>query len=136
MKSLKYLDALIKEKGFKNDRQLALHLGWSSGIMTMYRQGKRVMSEEQCLQIARELGMENPLPIIAAAGIDRAEKTGQKSLWEVFTKATSLSPLAVALLVGVTSIVTSSPANASQMQTYDNSNLYYVKYCKAQTHYL
>ncbi|PWB39570.1 MAG: hypothetical protein C3F19_14925 [Rhodocyclales bacterium] len=113
MKSLKYLDALIERKGFKNDRQLALHLGWSSGIMTMYRQGKRVMSEEQCLQIARELGMENPLPIIAAAGIDRAEKTGQKSLWEVFTKATSLSPLAVALMVGVTTIVTPSPVQAA-----------------------
>lgn len=113
MKSLKYLDALVEKKGFKNDRQLALHLKWGSGTITMYRQGKRVMNEEQCLQIARELGMENPLPIIAAAGIDRAEKTGQKSLWEVFTKATSLSPLAVALMVGVTTIVTPSPAQAA-----------------------
>ena len=95
--------------------------------MTKYRKGTQVMNEEQCLRIARELGMENPLPIIAAAGIDRAEKTGQKSLWEVFTKATSLSPLAVALMVGVTTIVTPSPANSSQAQTYDNSNLYYVK---------
>lgn len=127
MKSLKYLDALIEKKSFKNDRQLALHMGWSSGIMTKYRKGTQVMNEEQCLRIARELGMENPLPIIAAAGIDRAEKTGQKSLWEVFTKATSLSPLAVALMVGVTTIVTPSPANSSQAQTYDNSNLYYVK---------
>lgn len=113
MKSLKYLDALIEKNSFKNDRQLALYLGWGSGTMTQYRQGKRVMSEEQCLQIARELGMENPLPIIAAAGIDRAEKTGQKSLWEVFTKATSLSPLAVALMVGVTTIVTPSPVQAA-----------------------
>jgi len=113
MKSVKYLDALIEKKALKNDRQLALYLGWGSGTMTQYRQGKRVMSEEQCLQVARELGMENPLPIIAAAGIDRAEKTGQRSLWEIFTKATSLSPLAVALLIGVTSIVTPSPAEAA-----------------------
>lgn len=81
--------------------------------MTLYRKGQRVMSEEQCLQVAQELGMENPLPIIAAAGIDRAEKTGQRSLWEIFTKATSLSPLAVALLVGVTSIVTPTPSQAA-----------------------
>ncbi|MDR2239284.1 MAG: hypothetical protein LBE33_02460 [Zoogloeaceae bacterium] len=86
MKSTKYLDALIEKKGLKNDRQLALHMGWGSGAMTMYRRGDRIMGEEQCLQVARELEMENPLPIIAAAGIDRAEKTGQKSLWEVFTK--------------------------------------------------
>jgi hypothetical protein len=126
MKSLKYLDALIEKEGFKNDRQLALHMGWASGTMPRYRAGISVMSEEQCLQVARELGMENPLPIIAAAGIDRAEKTGQRSLWEVFTKATSLSPLAVALLVGVTSIVTPSPANASQAQTKGICNVYYV----------
>jgi len=128
MKSLKYLDALIEKKSFKNDRQLALHMGWSSGVMTMYRRGERIMSEEQCLQVARELDMENPLPIIAAAGIDRAEKTGQRSLWEVFTKATSLSPLAVALLVGVTSIVTPSPAEAAwNNDTAVRNNLYYVK---------
>lgn len=126
MKSVKYLDTLIEKKALKNDRQLALYLGWGSGTMTQYRQGKRVMSEEQCLQIARELGMENPLPIIAAAGIDRAEKTGQRSLWEVFTKSTSLSPLAVALLIGVTSIVTPSPAIAGLAQTSDICNLYYV----------
>lgn len=126
MKSLKYLDALAKKKGFKNDRQLALHMGWSSGVMTLYRKGQRVMSEEQCLQVAQELDMENPLPIIAAAGIDRAEKTGQRSLWEVFTKATSLNPLAVALLLGVTSIVTSPAADAATAQTSGLCNLYYV----------
>ncbi len=121
MKSLKYLDALIEKKGFKNDRQLALYLKWGSGTMTRYRQGVSVMSEEQCLQIARELGMENPLPIIAAAGIDRAEKTGQKSLWEVFTKATStsLNPLAVALLLGVTSFVTPTTDAAYGSDAYN-----------------
>lgn len=113
MKSVRYLDEVMKRHNLKNDRQLALHLKWNPSIVHQYRTGKRVMEEEKCLQIARELDMENPLPIIAAAGIDRAEKTGQKSLWEVFTKATSLSPLAVALMVGVTTIVTPSPAQAA-----------------------
>lgn len=124
MKSLKYLDALIEKKGLKNDRQLALYMGWSSGAMTKYRTGSHVMSEEQCLQVARELGMENPLPVIAAAGIDRAEKTGQRSLWEVFTKATSLNPLAVALLIGVTSIVTPSPAQAAPNMIQARTTMY------------
>jgi len=87
MESTKFLDALMEKKGLKNDRQLAIHMGWGSGAMTMYRRGERVLSEEQCLRVAQELGMENPLPILSAAGIDRAKKTGQKSLWEVFKRA-------------------------------------------------
>lgn len=126
MKSVRYLDEVMNRHGLKNDRQLALHLKWNPSVVHQYRTGKRVMEEEKCLQLARELGMENPLPVIAAAGIDRAEKTGQRSLWEVFTKATSLSPLAVALLVGVTSIVTSPAAEAATAQTSGICNLYYV----------
>lgn len=113
MKSLKYLDAVMQKHGFTADKELASLLGVTPSAISQYRTGKRVMDDEQCLRVAQELGMENPLPVIAAAGIDRAEKTGQKSLWEVFTKATSLSPLAVALMVGVTSIVTPSPAQAA-----------------------
>lgn len=128
MKSVRYLDEVMKLHSLKNDRQLALHLKWNPNLVSQYRNGKRIMEEEKCLQVARELGMENPLPIIAAAGIDRAEKTGQKSLWEVFTKATSLSPLAVALMVGVTTIVTPSPSQAaSNNDTAERANLYYVK---------
>jgi transcriptional regulator with XRE-family HTH domain len=113
MRSTKYLDEIKKRFEIKEDKDLASKLGWSPTAVSRYYSGKRIMDEEQCLRVAQTLGMENPLPIIAAAGIDRAEKTGQRSLWEVFTKATSLSPLAVALLVGVTSIVTPTPAEAT-----------------------
>lgn len=113
MKSLKYLDAVKKRYELKKDNELAAKIGCTPTSVSRYYSGKAIMDDEQCLRVAQVLGMENPLPIIAAAGIDRAEKTGQRSLWEVFTKATSLSPLAVALLVGVTSIVTPSPAEAA-----------------------
>lgn len=101
MKSVRYLDAVMKKHGLKNDRQLAMHLGWGTSTVSQYRKGQRIMDDEQCLQLARELGMENPLPIIAAAGMDRAEKTGQRSLWEVFTKAiqTASSPLGIAMML-------------------------------------
>lgn len=127
MKSLKYLDAVKNRYSLKRDNELAEKIGCSPSAVSRYYSGKAIMDDEQCLRVAQVLGMENPLPIIAAAGIDRAEKTGQRSLWEVFTKATSLSPLAVALLVGVTSIVIPSPAHSGQAQTSGLCNLYYVK---------
>lgn len=128
MKSLKYLDAVKDKYGLKRDNELAKQIGCTPAAVSRYYSGKAVMDDEQCLRVAQALDMENPLPIIAAAGIDRAEKTGQKSLWEVFTKATSLSPLAVALMVGVTTIVTPSPSQAaSTNDTAERANLYYVK---------
>lgn len=85
MRSEIYFDKLIEKKGLKNDLGLAKHMGWSSGRMSQYRTGKRIMDNELCMRLAMELDMENPLPIIMAADMDRAERAGQRSLWEVFS---------------------------------------------------
>jgi hypothetical protein len=114
MKSVKYLDALIEKKGLKNDKALCEHMGWSHSVASHYRTGKRIMDNETCLRIAAELELENPLPIIMAADMDRAEKAGQKSLWEVFSPR--MAGFSAALLLGVvTNFVTPSPAQAAPM---------------------
>lgn len=116
MKSVKFLDKLIAAKGLKNDLALAKYMGWSSGRMSQYRTGKRIMENETCVQIALELAMESPLPIIMAADIDRAEKAGQHSLWEVFSArmAKAATPATLAIVAaGVTSFLTSSPVQAA-----------------------
>jgi len=131
VKSVKYLDDLIRVRGLKNDAELCRHMGWSHGAVHNYRNGIRFMDNEKCLQVARELGIENPLPIIMAADLDRAERAGRRSLWEVFSPRMAHSGL-VALLVsiglGVTNFVTPSPAEAAPLSHSSATNtLCYVK---------
>ena len=87
MKSLKFIDAMQEKHGLKNDYAVSRFLGIASGTISQYRNGKRIMDNEMCLKIALALEID-PIQVIMAADIDRAEKAGQRSLWEDFlTKA-------------------------------------------------
>lgn len=123
MRSVKYLDMLIEKRGLKNDLALAKEMGWPSSRMSQYRTGKRVMENETCLQVALALGIDNPLPIIMAADADRAERLGQRSLWEVFSP--KMAGISAALVFGVvTNFVTPSPAQAAPLQQNGAATVY------------
>ena len=131
MRVEKYLDEAIKRRGLKNDRALAEELGLVHSAISHYRTGRRSMDNEVCLRVAQLLDMDNPMPIIMAADMDRAERSGQRSLWEVFSPRMAHSGL-VALLVslglGVTNFVTPSPAEAAPLSHSSAPNtLHYVK---------
>lgn len=116
MKSSKYLDALIEQEGLKNDRALAAFLEVGTNTISQWRSGARSMDHEMCLKVALALRMENPMPIIMAADMDRAERAGQRSLWEVFSPRMAHSATAAILVLvaaGVTNFVTPSSAQAS-----------------------
>ncbi|MHA6915876.1 helix-turn-helix domain-containing protein [Ralstonia pseudosolanacearum] len=113
MRIERYLDQAIERRGLKNDRALADELGLVHSAISHYRTGRRSMDNEVCLRLAQLLDMENPMPIIMAADMDRAERAGQRSLWEVFSPRMASSATAALLLVlvaGVTNFVTPSPA--------------------------
>ncbi|GAQ30843.1 Cro/Cl family transcriptional regulator [Ralstonia insidiosa] len=114
MKSVKYLDAVMERHGLKTDKALCEHMGWSHSAVNNYRKGLRIMDNEQCLRVALELSMENPLPIIMAADADRAERAGQRSLWEVFSPrmAHSAATILVLATAGVTNFVTPTTLQA------------------------
>lgn len=116
MKSVKFLDEVMKKQGLRNDKALCEFMGWSHSVASHYRTGKRVMDNETCLKIAQVLEMDDPLPIIMAADMDRAEKAGQHSLWEVFSArmAKAATPATLAIVAaGVTNFVTPSTAHAT-----------------------
>lgn len=128
MKSTKYLDRAIKELNLKNDSGLAREMEWPTSKISQYRTGKRTMDNEACLALAIKLGID-PMPIIMAADIDRAERTGQHSLWEVFSRrtATAASVLAVVL---VNFLLTPTPSEAAPaLHKAESTNVYYVKLC-------
>ncbi|KVC68793.1 Cro/Cl family transcriptional regulator [Burkholderia ubonensis] len=115
MRSPKYLDQLRQHKGFKNDTELAEFLGVKQNTISQYRHGKGFMSNDVCLKVAAGLGMDNPLLIIMAADMDRAEKAGQQSLWEIFLPKMVGFSAAVAIGI-ITYFVTPSPAQAAPHQ--------------------
>ncbi|WP_423200310.1 HTH cro/C1-type domain-containing protein [Cupriavidus sp. H19C3] len=120
MRSAQYLDAVIERHGLKNDAELASHLGLVKSAISHYRTGRNFMNNEVCLKVAQALDMDNPLPIIMAADMDRAERAGQRSLWEVFSRrmAGSATPASLAVLIALaTNFVSPTPAQASARAT-------------------
>lgn len=115
MKSAKYLDDLKTVKGLATDKELADLLAVTKAAISQYRSGTRMMDNEMCLKIALELGID-PMRIIMTADIDRAERAGQHSLWEVFSQRTAATPASAALallLTIVTLFLTPTPSQAT-----------------------
>ena len=130
MKSVKYLEDLKAKHGLKNDRQLAMHLNMGTSTIHQYMSGKRVMDDEACLAVALDLNI-NPMEIIGAACIDRAEKSGQKSLWEVFMNRTTAVAASVLMTTSVNLFLTPAPAEAATMRDtgcHKANNIDYAKF--------
>ncbi|HWW06321.1 Cro/Cl family transcriptional regulator [Collimonas sp.] len=127
MKSVKYLEELKEKQGLKSDRQLAIKLHMGTATISQYMTGKRIMDNEACLAIALELGID-PLKVIMAADIDRAERAGQHSLWEVFSRRTATLASAALITGIVTLFATPTPSEAAPVLKHnDATTLYYVK---------
>lgn len=118
MQSVKYLDQAISKLGLKNDSALAKHFGWSSGAMSQYRAGKRVMDDEACLAVAMALELDEgqTMRLLMAAGMDRAEKAGQQSLWSVFSQRMAATAASALLATGVTLFLTPENAEAAPVK--------------------
>jgi hypothetical protein len=83
MKSVMYLEMLKQQAHLKNDAALARALNVGTNTISQYMTGKRIMDDEACLAVAMKLDID-PMLVVAAACIDRAEKAGQQSLWKIF----------------------------------------------------
>jgi transcriptional regulator with XRE-family HTH domain len=127
MKSAKYLDDLKIAKGLATDKDLAEALGVTKAAISQYRSGTRMMDNEMCLNIALQLGID-PMRIIMTADIDRAERAGQHSLWEVFSRKTTATAASVVLFGVVNLFLTPTPSQAAPMlEKHVDYSLYYVK---------
>jgi hypothetical protein len=102
----------------KHDSALAKKLGWGNGVIPNYRAGRRIMDNEACIALALEIGCD-PLPIIMAADMDRAERAGQHSLWEVFSARMTATAASVILCILAVAGVT-APDNANASVRFEN----------------
>jgi len=129
MKSVKYLEQLRAKMGNPTNNEMAAKLNITPGGVSHYFNGRRVMDDEACLAVALELGI-NPMEVIGAACIDRAEKTGQKSLWEVFMNRAAMTAGAVLVASGVNLFLTPSPANAAAMRVSEGTESTMYRLCE------
>lgn len=125
------LDATKHAIGVNTDYALAKHLEIPSARICDYYKGRRAPDEFACLKIAEALGQ--PLDTIIAtvkAATEKDEK--RRQTWENYMKrlgglAASIAlGLNVAVLCFVTTIVTSSPAEAHEYKAASGNSLYYV----------
>lgn len=133
MKSVKYLEKLQKKENL-NDTELAKLLGITQPSISNLKAGRRVMDDETCLAIALKLGI-NPIEIVGAACIDRAEKTGQKSLWEVFMTRTATTASALLFAFFVNLFLTPEAANAATARLSATPELSFYKLCEIKVYY-
>lgn len=108
----KFLNDVMDKHHFKKDKELAEWLGVSPAAVSQYRAGTRSMDNEKSVKVALELNID-PMKVIMATDMDRAERAGQKSLWEVFSQRMAAVAASALLVVGVTGILTPQNAQAS-----------------------
>lgn len=125
MKSVKYIDQVRAKHGLKTDAEVAELLGISRGAVSHYSTGRRIMDEETCLAVALALEL-NPMEVMMAAGIDRAEKAGQQSLWSVFSQRMAATAATVAIASAVTLFLTPQNAEARTYSSPSAQNSYQI----------
>lgn len=130
MRSVKYLEQLQSKLKNSSQEQIADLLGISRGAVSHYLTGRRVMDDETCLAVAIQLDID-PLHVVGAACIDRAEKSGQSSLWEVFMARTAATAATVMMAASVNLFLTPTEAQANPAKApflaQQGDSLYYVK---------
>lgn len=112
MRIEKYFTDVMAQKGFKRDKELADWLEVSAAAISQYRAGTRSMDNEKCVKVALELRID-PLQVIMATDLDKAARTGQQSLWEVFSQRMAATAATLLLASSVNLILTPGSAEAS-----------------------
>jgi len=118
-----YLDEVMRKKGMRRDKELAAWLEVTPASICNYRNGTRSIDNEMCLKIALELEID-PMTVIMAADMDRAERSGQRSLWEVFSMKGATAKLASNMMAGFVAVnlfLTPNPEKANS--PYENAQV-------------
>ncbi len=79
------LDIVKKKAGIKNDYNLGLKIGISTGAMFEFRHGKSIPSDDTCIKLANLAG-EDAEKIILIAHASRAESKEATKIWNGILK--------------------------------------------------
>lgn len=80
MKTQDFLDRTKQKLGIESDYALAKELGISREYLSQFRVGKRAISDEVALKVAKILGI-SPVQILAVAQAERAKNPEIQAAW-------------------------------------------------------
>ena len=114
MKSVKYLKAVRDKYQLNTDGEVANLLGISRAAVNHYMTGRRVMDENTVGAVALALNLteHEAMLMVAAVGMDRAEKEGKTSPWEVFMNRGAAIAASVLMATSVNLFLTPQNAEA------------------------
>lgn len=92
------------------DYGLAKRLGISTSLMSNYRTGKHVISENHAILLGEAMGID-PMPIVAAAAYERSKADHIKAFWARHAEAVGMA--AVGFVLAGTLITAPAPAQAA-----------------------
>lgn len=84
-KSADYLREALEKMGDVSQNKKAAALGVSSGGMSLYLSGERIMDDFACIMVAKVLGIDGMI-VIAAAQMEREKNQARKEVWEDLLK--------------------------------------------------
>ena len=109
----------IAEKKAGKQIELAKILGITDAHIRMVKSGKRGFSDDVCIQLADFIEADR-LEVIAASNLVTEKDENKRKIFEsCFSKVANFA--VAALILGVISMMTPSPANASQQSLFANS---------------
>ena len=131
MKSVRFLEQLRTKLNNASHDEIATVLGISRGAVNHYFNERRVMDDETCLAVALQLNID-PLQVVGAACIDRAEKAGQPSLWTVFMERAAATAATVVFATSVNLFLTPGDVNAANMRVAEQATTGNINYAKSR----
>lgn len=123
--SISYLEEALEKMGDEPDKRKAERLKLTATALCNYRAGVSRMDNFACIMVGRYLGID-PMKIMAACEEERAKTEEKQEFWRDFRK--TLSGLAIAAALGVTTMAAPSPAHAYTVNDGSMTNVYYVKF--------
>ncbi len=126
MEMKNYIELAEKKAGSQTN--LAKLLEITDRYVRQVKNGKQGFAVEICIQLADFIGADR-LEVIAASNlVTEKDEKKRKILESCFSISRAANFTITALLIGIVTITSQNPANASQITVSDRSYLYYVKY--------
>lgn len=121
-----YIEEAEKKAG--TQRNLAEILGITTRYINMAKNKERCLSVDTCIVLADYIGADRLEVIVASNLATEKNEKKRRILESCFSVSRAANLTTAALFLGIVSITSPNPANASQITSSDGYYLYYVKY--------
>jgi hypothetical protein len=113
MKTVDFLDAVKARHRLSSDYKLGKFLGWTAQRVSVYRNGRRELDDDACVQIATALDLPAPY-VMACVAAARAKSADIKKHW--LAAARLLKTGTAAVILATAGLLPQNAPSASSVQ--------------------